>query len=228
MLEAREYSLDTTPPQDYEPEARLWSAMSLTEIADEYRTDKGTIKHNYTQVYEKYLSPLRIDPYQHPAYEPLALLEIGVACGASLKMWSRYMPHAQITGVDINPDCAKLCQDYNNIRIVIADATKEQIPGTFDVIIDDGSHTARDMAATCKLHWNSLKTGGYYILEDTGCTLPGRKYHRPTRLEGQDERLYYLQVLDGFLKAVDSGGDVEFVHCHRQCVIIRKKELNHG
>lgn len=223
MLNPREYSLDTTPPQDYEPEPRLWSALSLTEIADAYLTDKGTIKHNYTQHYEKYLSHLRIDPYQHPTYEPMALLEIGVACAASLKMWSRYFPHAKITGVDINPACAELCRDYDNIRIVIKDATKEVIPGNYSVIIDDGSHTATDIFSSFRLHWQYVKSGGYYIIEDTACTLPERNYRRPTRLDGENERKQYVELIDGLLRALDRGKrDVEFVHCYRECVIVKK------
>jgi hypothetical protein len=221
----RQYSLDSTLPQDYEPEPALWSAMSLTEIADRFKTDKGTLKHNYTQIYERYLKDYRTDPYQDALYKPLALLEIGVACGASLKMWSRYFPHARITGADINPLCAHVCQDYDNIEIVIADATKTKIPGQFDVILDDGSHTSHDMAETIKLHWDSLSSDGYYILEDTGCTLPQSTYKRRTRHIGEDERLIYSQIIDGFLKACDSNADVEFVHCHRQCVIIKKKAI---
>lgn len=221
----RQYSLDSTTPVDYEPEYQLWSAMSLTQLADHFLTDKGTIKHNYTQIYEKYLSAYRIDPYQDAIYKPLALLEIGVACGASLKMWSRYFPQAKITGVDINPLCANLCQDYENINIVIADATQETIMGHWDIILDDGSHTATDMAETVKRHWDILKDDGFYILEDTGCTLPQSHYNRKTRLNGEDERLMYSQIIDGFLKACDSNADVEFVHCYRQCVIVKKKAV---
>lgn len=233
MLAPREYSLDTTTPQDYEPETKLWSAMSLTELADHFRSDKGTIKHNYTQIYERYLNEYRVDIYQTAVWEPMALLEIGVACGASLKMWSRYLPQAKVTGVDINPLCAGLCKGYDNISIVIADATKTRIPGEWDIIVDDGSHTAKDMTAAINLHWDLLKPGGYYIIEDTGCTLPDRKYHRPSRLAGPQERMYYSQMIDGFLKKLDAGQDVEFVHCHQQCVIVRKKqlppkEINHG
>lgn len=225
MLDPRSYSLDTTPPQDYEPDDRLWSAMGLTELADHFMSDKGTIKHNYTQIYERYLKDYRVDVYQSAIWEPVALLEIGVACGASLKMWSRYLPQAKITGVDINPLCANLCKDYENINIVIADATQTQISGNWDIIIDDGSHTAKDMVAAVNLHWPLLKEGGYYIIEDTGCTLPGRNYRRPSRLEGTAERAYYRQLIDGFLMPCDSGADVEFVHCHRECVIVKKRAV---
>jgi hypothetical protein len=225
MLDPKAYSLDTTTPQDYEPPYQLWAHMSLTELADHFMSDKGTIKHNYTQIYEKYLKDYRVDVYKFAVWEPVALLEIGVACGASLKMWSRYLPQAKITGVDINPLCANLCKDYENINIIIADATRDKIPGNYDIIVDDGSHTASDMLAAANRLWASLNPGGYYIIEDTACTLPERNYDRPSRLNGQEERNLYAMFIDGFLRHLDRGGEVEFVHCHRQCVIVKKSAI---
>lgn len=207
-------SYDGTKPFDYEPPYQLWSHMTLTQIADAYWTDKGTHDHNYTPVYERYLEQFRS--------KPIRLMEIGVACGASLKMWSRYMPEAKITGVDIRPECADLCKDYPNIEIVIADATKALQPGPWDVIIDDGSHAARDMVETVKLHWDHLVPGGFYIIEDTGCTLPNKLYRVPNRLQGEDERILYSQMIDGFMRLLDWGQQVDFLHAHRQIVIIRK------
>ena len=41
-------------------EAQLARAQAnLTQIADHFKTDKGNIKHNYTDVYEKYFASLR-------------------------------------------------------------------------------------------------------------------------------------------------------------------------
>src|SRR3546814_4791681 len=109
----RIYSLDTTPPVDYEPSEVIdYARASLTELADHFKTDKGSIKHRYTEVYEKYLGPLRQKP-------GVKLLEIGVACGSSLKTWSRYFSDAEIIGADIRPDCSQLCRSYPNIRIEI-------------------------------------------------------------------------------------------------------------
>lgn len=223
MLEPRLYSLDTTTPQDYEPPYALWSAMNLTELANHFCSDKGSIKHNYTQIYEKYFSPLRIDPYTQYNFEPMALLEIGVACGASLKMWARYFSHANITGCDINPLCASLCKDYENINIVIQDAANNPVDGSWDIIIDDGSHVAKDMYENFTGHWGLVKPGGFYCIEDTGCTLPNRNYHRPGRLGNPEERRAYHNLLSLMTDFLDADMDVDFVHCHKELVIVRKK-----
>ena len=51
-------------------------------------TDKGSSVHNYLPYYEMHLVPDGID----------TLTEIGVWTGGSLRMWSRWMPHAHIIG----------------------------------------------------------------------------------------------------------------------------------
>ena len=85
---------------------------SLTSMANSHGTDKGTVRpsrlwraHNYTDVYEAYLWPLRD--------RQINLLEIGlgvrgnawdarivqgrnVTGGASMRTWSEYFPHARI------------------------------------------------------------------------------------------------------------------------------------
>jgi hypothetical protein len=106
---------------------------SLTEIANHYGTDKGTIGpspdfpgHNYTDIYEAYLGRFR--------QSPVTLLEIGLGVvgdrwdakivqgrntgGASLKMWYDYFPNARIYGLDIN-DCSYLAND--RVRTFVAD-----------------------------------------------------------------------------------------------------------
>ncbi|MGH6890956.1 MAG: hypothetical protein ACREEP_01740, partial [Dongiaceae bacterium] len=160
----RAYSLDTTAPVDYEPPSHIdYARASLTEIADHFKTDKGSIKHDYTAVYERYFGPLRTQ-------SGLCLMEIGVACGSSLKMWSKYFHDARILGVDIRPDCAKLCRLYPNIAIMIQNATLAPVEGRFDIIIDDGSHVSADIVDTFRLNWPNLKAGGLFVVEDLKCT----------------------------------------------------------
>lgn len=222
-------SLDTTPPRDYEPPEQDWRSMTLTELADAYRTDKGSLKHNYTQVYERYFFKLSIDPLEDAEprpltiREPLTLLEIGVACGASLKMWSRYFPHGKITGCDIRPECGYLCENYPNINIVIQDAARNPVHGSWDIIIDDGSHVALDIKETFRAHWPLLKSGGYYCIEDTGCTLPEKKYDRPRRFSGEREREEYDRFISNLLSTLDRGQEMEFVHFHKELIVIRKQ-----
>ena len=54
--------------------------MNLDHYALKHGTDKSSIHHNYTAVYEKYFRPIKEDKVK--------VLEIGVLYGASLKMWN--------------------------------------------------------------------------------------------------------------------------------------------
>ncbi|WP_374377219.1 hypothetical protein [Dongia sp.] len=215
----RAYSLDTTAPVDYEPPFHLdYAKTHLTAIADHFKTDKGSIKHNYTAVYERYFSPLRQKPN-------LRLMEIGVACGSSLKMWSKYFAAAQVTGVDIRPDCAKLCKLYPNINIVIANATQKTIPGPFDIIIDDGSHVSADIAETFRLNWDSVTPGGLYVIEDLKCTHnPAYRSLLPFDIPAQRfERSHFMNMVDQMLQEMDwRRGNVSFVHFYKEMAIIQK------
>jgi hypothetical protein len=150
----RKYSLDTTPPVEYEPATSIdFTRAELTELANHFKTDKGDIKHGYTRIYSSYLQPLR--------GKAVSVLEIGVACGSSLKMWASYFgPASRIIGIDIRPECANLCKNHDNIEIIVGDATSLSLQETLDVIIDDGSHVSLDIVMAFKNLWPCLKPGG--------------------------------------------------------------------
>lgn len=60
-------------------------------------TDKNSARHDYLRYYATIFSHLRDAKFN--------LIEIGVSRGASLWTWKSYFRHAQIVGIDINPDC---------------------------------------------------------------------------------------------------------------------------
>jgi hypothetical protein len=162
--------------------------ISLTAIADEEGTDKGTVGprvgwrgHNYTDVYGAYLRGFQ--------NEPITLLEIGLGVsgsarkadiatgrnadgGASLRMWYRYLQKARIFGIDINA-----AEFLNNDRTVTAvvdqgdpDELRRYLAATgverFDVIIDDGSHRADHQQISLSVLFAHLAPGGLYFIED--------------------------------------------------------------
>jgi hypothetical protein len=160
---------------------------SLTEIANKYSTDKGTIgpsnrwnTHNYTDVYEAYLERFRKDT--------LNFLEIGLGVagsnwrsdivhgkntgGASIKMWYEYFENSKIFGLDIN-ECAYL--DNDRIKTFVADQGdvkqlddfyKKSGVVEFDCIIDDGSHRPDHQQISFNYFFKKLKPGGLYFIED--------------------------------------------------------------
>ncbi|HET6159646.1 MAG TPA: class I SAM-dependent methyltransferase [Dongiaceae bacterium] len=215
----RAYSLDTTAPVDYEPLVHLdYGRASLTEIADHFKTDKGSIKHNYTKVYERYFGPLRAEP-------GLRLMEIGVACGSSLKMWSKYFNDARILGVDIRPDCANLCRLYPNIAITIQNATEAPVNGSFDIIIDDGSHVSADIVDTFRHNWPNVKPGGLFVIEDLKCTHnPQYRSLLPFDIPAERfDRRHFMDLIDRCLIEMDwRRGDVEFIHFYKEMAVIKK------
>ena len=215
MIPLRKLSLDKTAPHDYEPAGTLRWDASLTDMADFFGSDKGTIKHNYTPVYERHLAHLKA--------EPISLLEIGVACGASLKMWSRYFPYASITGVDIRPECADLCRNYPKVKIQIADATKETIFGSWDVVIDDGAHIAGHIVRAFDKQWPWLKSGGLYFIEDLRCTYhPAYTVPFPVD-EADKDRGLLMDLFDRLLRRCDAGGDVASVSFTREMCVVEKR-----
>lgn len=160
----------------------------LTTIANRHGTDKGTLgpvdswpSHNYTDIYEAYLWPLRD--------LPIRLLEIGLGVqgerwhtlitqgrnaggGASVKMWADYFPRAQIFGIDIN---SAPYLDTDRITTFVADqgisADLERVfeaagAEPFDVIVDDGSHRADHQQSAFGVLFPHLKQGGLYFVED--------------------------------------------------------------
>lgn len=218
----RRLSLDTTYPQDYDPPENLdFGVASLTDIADHFKTDKGRIKHNYTDIYSKYFEELR-------KCSPFGLLEIGVACGSSLKMWSCYFgPASRIVGIDIRSECATLCGRYTNIDILIGDASTISISEEFNAIIDDGSHVSEDIVRNWSNLWRSVKPSGYYIVEDVRCTHDKRykEIFSFTKEPSSFDRQHVVGWLDGIMRKMDfSMSDVEFIHIYRELIIMKKSD----
>lgn len=130
--------------------------MTLHELGLKYGTDKATW-HEYCDFYEDHI------PHDNIG----TLLEIGVKDGASIKMWRDFYPDAVVIGLDINEplkiEGASIfkvnCDDDLELEQFSRDLT-------FDLIIDDGSHTQHQQQTCFGVLWERLKSGGVYIIED--------------------------------------------------------------
>lgn len=162
---------------------------SLNDIGLKHKTDKSTITHCYLDNYEKHLKHLR--------NEPITILEIGVAGGASIKMWREYFQNAKVYGIDNNPDCAGegiFIGDHNDLEFM--ESTLNLI-GFCDLIIDDGSHVGHDMKNLfISLFQRRVRSGGLYIVEDCH-TLYSEHYN-----QGSDA----FQFFTGLVRDVDVAG----------------------
>lgn len=147
--------------------------MSLTDLANKYKTDKGTSGsgyHGFSLIYEQYLNDIKNDVKK--------VLEVGIGpgdenCGeaASLKMWADYFPNAIIHGADYQNFShiklpriqTHLCDQNNRDNLI---CLMNKLGNNFDLIIDDGSHNVIHQQITFGTLFPYLKPGGVYILED--------------------------------------------------------------
>jgi hypothetical protein len=142
---------------------------TLTLLANYFETDKGNQwdnAHNYTKIYE--------DLFLEFKNKEFNLLEIGlnrkkqIHC-PSLLMWASWFEKAKIYGFDIR----KFVTEHPRIRIFQGDqSNKEDLlnvakkVGTFDIIIDDGSHLRSDQQISIDTLFPFLNKKGLYVIED--------------------------------------------------------------
>ena len=101
------------------------------------------------------------NPSLYPHYKP----------GGSLRAWRDYFLNSFVEGVDIGKDCLF---EENRIKTFIADSQDTNLCNeifkdkTYDIIIDDGLHTAIGQLRTLRNFFHRVVDGGYYIIEDLG------------------------------------------------------------
>ena len=137
---------------------------NLKNLCEKYNSDK--LRHGYIEIYQKYFINLK--------NQELKILEIGVADGASIKVWSDYFVNSKVVGIDIkNIDIEKKDLSKKNICIYQGSQSDEgfinkiiNIHKNFDIIIDDGSHYPKDVIKSFNLLFPVLNLNGLYFVED--------------------------------------------------------------
>lgn len=133
-------------------------------------SDKGdrhpSHKHFYIDVYDAMFSDWKD--------KPIRLMELGIASGASLLMWSKYFTRGTITGLDIvSPVREDYLSKLPNVTMAIGDAYQkdnsnyilQNLPQQ-DVFIEDGAHDIDNQITALKQYHKLVRSGGYYICED--------------------------------------------------------------
>lgn len=155
--------------------------------------ERGTAKwHHYFPVYDRHLGA--------HAGRDLRLLEIGVGRGGSLEMWREFLgAGAQIIGLDARAEVSSLAHDNVLIRIgnqndrAFLRALVAQF-GSFDVIIDDGSHVPSHQITALEELFPALSTDpGIYIVEDLHTNVWER--HREDRPNFLDRAVQLIDAL---------------------------------
>ncbi|MDP2773673.1 MAG: hypothetical protein Q8O61_08955 [Nocardioides sp.] len=212
---------------------RALRAMSLTELADHFGTDK-TGMHFYTPHYERHFGHLR--------KERFTLLEIGIGGyarsrkgGASLRMWKHFFPNAQIVGLDIQDksfvrapriDSYQGSQDDEALlRRIVAEKAPVKL------VVDDGSHRPEHIRKTFQVLFPLLEDGGVYAIEDTQTSYwpewgGSEDRHDPTTtmalVKDLIDGLNYEEYVDESYEPTYTDLNVVAVHCYHNLVFIEK------
>lgn len=147
-------------------------------------TDKWS--HGFLNFYDSFMASKKD--------EPIRFMEIGVFYGASVKMWAQYFTHpdTEIVGADwfkgemgntskfANPRKAIVENIDSRVKYVELDqgsldelkALKDS-QGMFDFILDDGSHLMKHQQQTFGVLFDSIKPGGYFVIEDIHTSFQG-------------------------------------------------------
>jgi len=144
------------------------SDLHRTDPLGLYRTDKfgtntdWTYGHNYAEFYDLLFAPWR--------ERPLAIVEIGVWSGGSVRLWHDYFPRATVVGVDsCNRWEGPSPSEYSRLTLRFRDAYDLAAwpeGETFDILIDDGTHHTRDQECVLRHLRSRIRPGGVLILED--------------------------------------------------------------
>ena len=181
----------------------------LKYAAQVFHSDKFHI-HNYIPYYDYFFRPIRKKRNR--------ILEIGIGGyndpkigGASLRMWKNYFSKSQIFGIDLY-DKSQLNQDRiktfqgSQIDPIFLNQVVSKV-GTFDIIIDDGSHISSHVIFTFEFLFPHLSSGGFYVIEDLQ-TSYWEEYGGGFKKEGSS-----IEYFKGLMDSINS-------------IYIRDKEVN--
>lgn len=136
----------------------------LDEIAKKAGTDKASNWHDYMHMYARQFAPFK--------RLPIRFLEIGLWEGASAKLWEEYFPYAELHFLDISLGNVKYQSNRSRYHIGNQEDPADlqlflqAVPGLFDIIVDDGGHTAGQQLTSFQILFPRLSSGGIYVIED--------------------------------------------------------------
>ena len=156
--------------------------MTLREILDlnqwgntivSQGTDKNTTHPYVDRFYETELTRYRD--------QPVAVLELGVFCGASVHLWHEYFSQGTIVGLDLVDAVLPEHRSLPRAQYLFRDAYHPGIfPDTqqFDIIIDDGPHTFESQIWAMEFYLPHLAPGGLFVIEDVQNTYYPAVFHK--------------------------------------------------
>ena len=101
--------------------------------------------------------------------EYINIVELGVDLGGSVKMLKEYFLNATVTGVDIDEKCMNYEEERLKVQIMDVGDDRELVKLRSlapKIIIDDASHFWSHQIKALLVLWESLSSGGVYVIED--------------------------------------------------------------
>jgi cephalosporin hydroxylase len=142
--------------------------MSLSELADNSRTDKNTV-HSYLPLYQDLLIKKK-DTAKN-------VLEVGILHGGSIKLWHDFFTNANVYGLDII-NINDVWDGIKNKERIILHTSKDAYNEDFfianflyknvkcDFMLDDGPHSLESMKQFIRLYSQIMTDDGILIIED--------------------------------------------------------------
>ena len=198
---------------------------SLVEIEKKHpNTAKPT---SFLKIYENYFNDYRD--------KKIKILEIGVDKGNSLRLWREYFSKAIICGLDID----KKDFEIDKVDIVVGDQSDQNILkkivskyGSFDIIIDDGSHRCIHIIKSLEYLFEHLNHNGLYVVEDLQTSYfpryGGSRYNLLKKdtsmnyLKSMADSINYEQNNKPFFKKKKYDGLIKYIHFYQNLAIIKK------
>ena len=148
--------------------------LNLTDLADAIGSDRGSSRHQYTELYQMLFHPMR--------QRPLHLVLIGLDGGIGVTeperateiardmagIWLEYFPRAQITVLD-RAAKAPLKDErltYVQTDLESAQAIAQAVQGTPDIVLDDATHASHHQQNALRALFARLASGGLYLAVD--------------------------------------------------------------
>ena len=213
------------------------------DLHSSFDAHTGHVAHkwrHYFDVYETLLAPFRAGFGVGGVPRPLRFLEIGVSEGGSLEFWRDWLgPEAVIVGVDVDQSCRDVVsEDVALVRIGSQDDPRflrsvvDELGGSVDVVLDDGSHIATHQRVSFNTLWPLLTDGGLYICEDVhtsywpgyegGLRRPGTAVEEAKDLVDDMHRRYYTEARSR-RPAIPSRPDVWSVSFFDSVIAVHKR-----
>lgn len=149
--------------------------VNLTDLADARGSDRGSMRHRFTELYQMLFSPLR----QRKLTVALVGLDGGAGVVAperwkdlsrdTLEMWLDYFPKAQLLALDRERSAPIRNKRVRYRKVTLEDpaeiakAAGDDAP---DIVLDDATHASHHQQNALRALFPKLAPGGLYIVED--------------------------------------------------------------